>query len=110
MYLTPTQVKAVLQEIGENAPEGSELVCDFMTPLCIGQARLAPSVSGSGAQFLWGAHNGLEVARLHPRLELLAQHTVAEAYGPACCWAEMCLSPWTGGPLYGLAHLQITEP
>jgi hypothetical protein len=40
----------------------------------------------------------------------LAQHTVAEAYGPACCWAEMCLSPWTGGPLYGLAHLQITEP
>ncbi|WP_108361896.1 class I SAM-dependent methyltransferase [Limnohabitans sp. Bal53] len=36
MYLTPTQVKAVLQEIGENAPEGSELVCDFMTPLCIG--------------------------------------------------------------------------
>ncbi len=110
MYLTPTQVKAVLQEIGENAHEGSELVCDFMTPLGIGQARLNPSVSGTGAEFLWGAHNGLEVARQHPRLELLAQHTVAEAYGPACCWAEICLSPWTGGPLYGLAHLQITAP
>ena len=110
MYLTPTQVKAVLQEIGENAHEGTQLVCDFMTPLGIGQARLAPSVSGTGAQFLWGAHNGLEVARQHPRLELLAQHTVAEAYGPACCWAEMCISPWTGGPQYGLAHLQISEP
>lgn len=110
MYLTPTQVKAVLQEIGDNAHEGSQLVCDFMTPLGIGRARLAPSVSGTGAEFLWGAHNGLEVARHHPRLELLAQHTAAEAYGPAFCWAEMCLSPWTGGPLYGLAHLQITEP
>ena len=110
VYLTHKQVKAVLQEIGENAHEGSQMVCDFMTPLGIGQARLAPSVSGTGAQFLWGAHNGLEVARQHPRLELLAQHTVAEAYGPACCWAEVCLSPWTGGPLYGLAHLHITEP
>ncbi len=47
MYLTPTQVKAVLQEIGDNAHEGSQLVCDFMTPLGIGQAHLAPSVSGT---------------------------------------------------------------
>jgi O-methyltransferase involved in polyketide biosynthesis len=111
MHLTPKQVKAVLQEIGDNAHEGSQLVCDFMTPLGIGKSsRLASSVSGSGAEFLWGAHNGLEVARQHPRLELLAQHTAAEAYGPACCWAEMCLGPWTGGPQYALAHLQITEP
>lgn len=110
MYLTPTQVKAVLREIGENAPEGSELLCDFMTPLGIGRAALAPSVAGTGAEFLWGAHNGLEVARLHPRLELVAQHTAAEAYGWASSWAEMCLTPWTGGPLYGVAHLQVTEP
>jgi O-methyltransferase involved in polyketide biosynthesis len=110
MYLTPTQVKAVLREIGENAPEGSELVCDFMTPLGIGRTDLAPSVAGTGAEFLWGAHNALEVARQHPRLELVAQHTVAEAYGWASCWTEMCMTPWTGGPLYGVAHLQVAEP
>lgn len=110
MYLTPRQVKAVLQEIGDNAHEGSQLVCDFMTPLGIGRAKLAPSVSGTGAEFLWGARNGQEVARLHPRLELLAQHSVAEAFGPACSWAELCMTPWTGGPMYGLAHLQITAP
>jgi O-methyltransferase involved in polyketide biosynthesis len=110
MYLTPTQVKAVMREIGDNAPEGSELVCDFMTPLGIGHADLAPSVAGSGAEFLWGAHNALEVARLHPRLELLSQHTVAEAYGWASCWTEMCMTPWTGGPMYGVAHLQLSEP
>ncbi len=110
MYLTPTQVQTVLQEIGDHAPEGSELVCDFMTPLGIGHTALAPSVAGTGAQFLWGAHNGLEVARLHPRLELVAQHTAAEAYGWVSCWTEMCLTPWTGGPMYGVAHLQLTEP
>lgn len=110
MYLTPTQVRAVFREIGNNAPEGSELVCDFMTPLGIGRAHMAPSVSGTGAEFLWGAHNAMEVAHLHPRMELIAQHTVAELYGWAVCWAEMCMTPWTGGPLYGVAHLQITEP
>lgn len=108
MYLTPTQVRAVLQEIGNHAPEGSELICDFMTPMGIGHTHLAPSIAGTGAEFRWGAHNALEVARLHPRLELLAQHTAAEAYGPVSCWAEMCLTPWTGGPWYGIAHMQIT--
>ena len=110
MYLTPKQVKAVLQEIGDNAHEGSQLVCDFMTPLGIGQAQFTPGISGTGAEFSWGAHNGLEVARHHPRLELLAQHTAAELYGPFSCWTELCLTPWTGGPMYGVAHLQINAP
>jgi O-methyltransferase involved in polyketide biosynthesis len=110
MYLTPTQVKAVMREIGENAPEGSELVCDFMTPLGIGHADLVPSVAGTGAEFLWGARNALDVAHLHPRLELLSQHTLAEAYGWVSCWTEMCMTPWTGGPMYGVAHLQLSEP
>ena len=109
MYLTPTQVRAVFNEIGNNAPEGSQLLCDFMTPLGIGRSHMTPSVSGTGAEFRWGAHNALEVAHLHPRLELMAQHTAAEIYGWACCWAEMCMTPWTGGPLYGVAHMQITD-
>lgn len=109
MYLTPTQVRSVFKEIGNNAPEGSELLCDFMTPAGIGRTGMVPSVSGTGAEFRWGAHNALEVAHLHPRLELIAQHTVAEIYGWASCWAEMCTTPWTGGPLYGVAHLHITE-
>lgn len=109
MYLTPTQVKAVLQEIGNNAPEGSELVCDFISPTSVGHTDAVPSVGGTGAAFQWGARNALEVAHLHPRLELMAQHTVAEMYGWAFCWAELCLTPWTGGPLYGVAHMQVSE-
>jgi O-methyltransferase involved in polyketide biosynthesis len=110
MYMTPAQVKAVLHEIGENAHEGTQLVCDFMTPLGISRAALKSEMHRAGAPLLWGAQNGLEVARMHPRLELLAQHTSAEVYGPMTCMAEMCMSPWTGGPLCGVAHLLITEP
>lgn len=109
MYLSPAQVKAVLHEIGDNAPEGSELVCDFMTPAGVGHTHAAPSVWGTGAMFQWGARNALEVAHLHPRLELMAQHTAAEMYGWAFCWAELCMTPWTGGPLYGVAHMQVSE-
>jgi hypothetical protein len=76
----------------------------------MGQARLTPTVQGTDAHYSWGARNGLEVARHHPRLELLAQHTAAEAFGAAGFWSEMCLSPWTGGPVYAMAHLLINEP
>jgi O-methyltransferase involved in polyketide biosynthesis len=110
MYMTCAQVKAVLHEIGENAHEGSQLVCDFMTPLGISRAALKPDEHRAGPALLWGAKNGLEVARMHPRLELLAQHTSSEVYGPMTYMAEMCMSPWTGGPLCGVAHLRITEP
>jgi O-methyltransferase involved in polyketide biosynthesis len=110
MYLTPHQVKAVMHEIGENAHEGTQLVCDFMTPLGISRAAMNPSLHRAETPLLWGAKNGLELARMHPRLELLAQHTSAEVYGPITCMAEMCMSPWTGGPLCGVAHLVITEP
>jgi O-methyltransferase involved in polyketide biosynthesis len=110
MYLTPHQVKAVMREIGENAHEGTQLVCDFMTPLGISRASMKPGLHHAETPLLWGAKNGLELARMHPRLELLAQHTSAEVYGPMTCMAEMCMSPWTGGPLCGVAHLVITEP
>lgn len=110
MYMTPAQVKAVMREIGENAHEGTQLVCDFMTPLGISRAALKPGLHNAETPLLWGAKNGLELARMHPRLELLAQHTSAEVYGPMTCMAEMCMSPWTGGPLCGVAHVVVTEP
>ena len=110
MYLTHHQVKAVMREIGENAHEGTQLVCDFMTPLGISRAAMKPGLHRAETPLLWGAKNGLELARMHPRLELLVQHTSAEVYGPISSMAEMCMSPWTGGPLCGVAHLVITEP
>jgi len=107
MYLSAGQVCALLREIGDNAPEGSELLVDFVSPWGIhAQNHWAPDM----APFQWGAHNGLEVARMHPRLELIAQHSVAEAYGWAGRWAELCWTPWTGGTLYGLARLRVGEP
>lgn len=110
MYLQPVQVRAVLRALAEVAPEGSELLCDFISPLGIGQAGLTPSLDCTGAQFHWGAHNGHEIAAFHPRLELLAQHSVAEAYGWGASLLDFCSQSWTGGPLYAMAHLRVGEP
>ena len=108
MYLQPCEVKAFLQEIGEHAPEGTELLCDFISPVGIGQ--LTPTLPlHEGVSFTWGARNAQELASFHPRLELLEQHSVAEAYGWCGNWLEMLYAPLTGGPLYGLAHLKVSD-
>lgn len=107
MYLRPEEVKALLQEIGTHAPEGTELVCDFISPMGIGHTTLANHHGDDNATFTWGAHSGLEIADLHPRLELLGQHSVSEAWG--WNWLEMLLTPWVGGPMYGLAHIKVSD-
>jgi O-methyltransferase involved in polyketide biosynthesis len=110
MYLQPCQVKSIIREIGENAPEGTELLLDFVSPLAIGPSALLVHPEEPDAPFVWGAHNGQEVAQLHPRLELLSQHSVSEAYGMGATWAEMYWQVFTGGPIYGMAHLRVSEP
>ena len=109
MYLQPAQVRSLLHEIGENAPEGSELLCDFISPVGVEQSALADSPEHDTASFSWGAHNAQEMAAFHPRLELLSQHSASEAYGWGGSWAEMLWTPMLGGPLYGLAHLRVSD-
>lgn len=109
MYMHPNEVKAFLKEIGEHAPDGSELLCDFISPLGIGQTTRANHHPGDSTAFHWGAHNGLEISAQHPRLELLEQHSVTEAYGWAAPWLETLCAPLLGGPLYGLAHIKLSD-
>ena len=109
MYFQPSKVKQIIREIGENAPEGSEVLLDFVSPLAIGPSAWMPHPEEPDAPFVWGTHNGQQIAQLHPRLELLSQHSVSEAYGVGATWAEMCWHAFTGGPLYGMAHLRVSE-
>ncbi len=109
MYMQPTEVKAFLAEIGTHAPEGSELLCDFISPMGIGQPSPANHQAGESVTFSWGAHNGQEIASFHPRLELLDQHSVGEVWGWCGSWLEMLCTPLTGGPMYGLAHLKVSD-
>jgi len=109
MYLQPTEVKGFFEEIGTHAPEGSELLCDFISPLGIGRSSPASHPPGENVAFTWGAHSGMEIASLHPRLELLDQHSVSEAWGWWGSWLEVLYTPLTGGPMYGLAHLKVSD-
>ncbi len=107
MYLSPAQVQAVLYEVGEHAPPGSEIIFDAMSPVGIGQAAFHPSVGHTGAEFTWGANNAEQIASAHPRLKVVSQRSVCEAYGWACCMTELWLTPFSGGPMYGLVHLGL---
>lgn len=107
MYLKPQEVQAVFEELGDHAPPGSEIIFDFMSPVGIGHAAFHPSVRHTGAEFTWGNNNAEEIASKHPRLKVLSQRSVSEAYGLACCMTELLLTPFLGGPMYGLVHLGL---
>ena len=108
MYMQATQVQAFFQELAEHAPTGSELVCDFISPWGIGQTIAANRHPHDAIAFTWGVHHTQDLARFHPRLQWLAEHSVAEAYGPYGHWLQWLCRPITGGPLYGLAHFRLS--
>jgi O-methyltransferase involved in polyketide biosynthesis len=110
MYLHADQVQALLREVGENAPAGSELVFDFISPLGVGLAAWHPSVGPTGAQFHWGWCDAQGLPGRPARLHGKACFCVCEAYGPAGLWAQWWLGRWGQGPLYGLAHLEVRGP
>jgi O-methyltransferase involved in polyketide biosynthesis len=108
MYLQPFKVNRIIREICENAPDGSELLLDFISPLAVGPTAILKPQEEPDAPFAWGVHNGQEISHVHPRLELVSQHSVSEAYGLAATWAEMYWHMFTGGPLYGMARFRIS--
>ena len=107
MYLEPAQVQAVLTEFAEQAPPGSQWVCDVIAQLGVGQAHCNPSLGPTGAEFHWGVRDMAELTAPHPRLRLQAQHSVSECYGWIGTLAEWCLSPWVPTPLYALVTLGV---
>lgn len=107
MYLQPAQVQAVLRELAECAPAGSQLVLDVLTHHAVGRAARHASVGPTGAEFRWGVHRMRELADMHPRLSLLREQSVAECYGWPALAMELLWWPWLGAPLYGLATLGV---
>ena len=107
MYLTPQQAHAALHEFAERAPDGSQWAMDVISSLGVGCAALVPSLATSGAQFLWGVRDLDELKAIHPRLELLEAHSIAECWGPAGLMAQAMYWPWLGAPLYSVVTLSV---
>lgn len=107
MYLQPQQVHAVLREFGEQAPAGSRLVLDTISPVGVGRARYHPSVGPTGAEFCWGPSSLQELTVPHHRLRRLQTRSVAECYGWVGAATEACWMPWIGTPMYGMVTLGV---
>ena len=109
MYLQPAQVQAVLAEFARCAPPGSRMVLDVLTRQAVGWAARHPSVGPTGAEFCWGVGRMAELAAAHPRLRLLREQSVAEAYGWAGLGLDALWQHWLGAPPYGVATLGVGD-
>lgn len=109
MYLEPAQVQCVLREFGENAPAGSELLCDTLCWLAVGCAALHPSVRHTNAQFRWGPSSLADFTAPHPRLVLRSEHAVMDEHGFPLSLIDASFRALYGMSMYGITRLRITN-
>ena len=101
------QVRHVLHSFAAQAPAGSRLVIDILAGCAVGMAQWHASVGPTKAQFHWGIRHMRELTDCHPRLRLLATHSVAASHGWMGIAAERMWSYWSSTPLYGVVELGV---
>ena len=74
MYLSAEQIDTLITHIVDCAPNGSELVLDYISNAGVGKAHLHPSIGATGSEFRWGCKDITQICQSHPRLQLLADH------------------------------------
>ena len=109
MYLEPAQVQSVLREFGENAPVGSELLCDTLCWMAVGCAALHPSVRHTQAQFRWGPRRLADFTAPHPRLVVRSEHAVTEGYDFSLSLIEASFRALYGVQMYGITLLEVSH-
>lgn len=109
MYLRPEEVRHILREFAEHAPSGSEIVFDSLSWMATGWAAMHPSVSHTGAQFVWGARQMGDFTSAHPRLRLLSEHSVLDGYDAATAWLCPMFRAFWGVPMYGILRLGLAH-
>ncbi len=107
MYQERDQVMRLLREFAENAPAGSELVCDSLSWMAVGCSALHPSVCHTRAEFRWGPRSMADFTAAHPRLRVLSEHAVFDGYSPASAWMCASFRALWGVPVYGVMRLGL---
>ena len=110
MYFQPDEVVEFLHEFADNAPPGSELLCDTLSWHCIGGAAHHPSVGYTHAQFNWGPRHVSDFTAPHPRLVLLSEHPVMDSYDWTYASIYLAYRAFWGVSLYGITRLGVTNP
>ncbi len=107
MYLEPEQVQRLLWLVGEHAPPGSLLLADCFGRHMVGMEGWHPSVRLTTARFRWGLGSVEDLARPHPRLQLVAEQPVMDAMGAAEAYAARWFRFVTGVPFYSVYLLGV---
>jgi O-methyltransferase involved in polyketide biosynthesis len=113
IFLHPDEVHAFLTSLPGQFPTGAEIAFDYGAPLMISNTDRHPGLKNTAARFQWSAHGARQIARLHPRLHVLADRNLSSSavmpgpQGLALAATSRSLHAATGGWLYGLAHLTL---
>ena len=107
MYLEPRQVNHLLWLFGEHAPAGSLLLADCFGRHLVGLEAWHPSVRLTDARFRWGLKAVEDLARPHPRLQVVAEQPVMDAMGPPEAYAARWFRFMTGVPFYSVYLLGV---
>ena len=70
LYMKPPQVHHMLAVLASVAPEGSELVFDFIPSWMVGTTIRLPLDAEQAATFQWGLSSVSELEDIHPRLRV----------------------------------------
>ncbi len=85
----------------------SRAIRGLLAGCAVGMAQWHASVGPTKAQFHWGIRSLQELTDCHPRLRLLATHSVAASHGWMGIAAERMWSYWSSTPLYGVVELGV---
>ena len=107
MYLEAHEVEHVLQEFGQNAPAGSEMLFDTLSWLAIGCASMHPSVCHTHAEFKWGSKHMRDFTAPHPRLTIRSDHSIMDDYDFSLALVSSSFRALWGVPLYGVIRLSV---
>jgi O-methyltransferase involved in polyketide biosynthesis len=109
MYFRPDEIRRFLQEFGENAPPGSELLCDTLSWHCVGAAAAHPSVGYTHAEFRWGPRYVSDFTEPHPRLVVRSEHPVMDHYDLAYAAMFGGYRALWGVSLYGITRIGVED-
>jgi O-methyltransferase involved in polyketide biosynthesis len=114
IFLGPAEAYAFLTRLPGQFPTGAQIALDYGSPLMIRNASRHPGLKNTDARFQWSARGARQIARLHPRLRVLADRNLSGSavapgrQGRVLAATSRTLRLATGGWLYGLAHLAIS--
>ena len=112
MYLTQTQIKAMLSAIADRFPN-ADLLLEVIGVSQAEKTHLNDAISKTDAQFKFGIREASEMANWHPKLDYISDTSIYDRHQER--WLALDID-WEGQPIHyyrnstdRIVHLRVTS-